>query len=132
MDNPRVLLAIALSFLVMLIWQAWMEDYGPQPEPGEQATVTESPVASDSGEDLPVALDDQPPEGGDEDAAVQLPAGQRVEVVTDMFRAVIDTRGGDLREVDLLHYPQSPEEGSEALRLLEESASQLFIPPRKF
>ncbi|MEA3244012.1 MAG: membrane protein insertase YidC [Pseudomonadota bacterium] len=127
MDNPRVLLAIALSFLVLLIWQAWMEDYGPQPEPGEQATVTESPVVSDSGEDLPVALDDQPPAGGEEDVAVQLPAGQRVEVVTDMFRAVIDTRGGDLREVDLLHYPQSPEEDSEALRLLEESASQLFI-----
>ena len=127
MDNPRVLLAIALSFLVMLIWQAWMEDYGPQPKPGEQIAVTETPAVSESGEDLPVAPDDRPPTVGEEDVPVQLPAGQRVEVVTDMFRAVIDTRGGDLREVDLLHYMQSPEEGSEAFRLLEESANQLFI-----
>ncbi len=105
MDNPRVLLAIALSFLVLLIWQAWMEDYGPKPEPSEQATVTESPVVSESEEDLPIAPEDQPPTGAEKDIAVQLPAGQRVEVVTDVFRAVIDTRGGDLREVDLLHYP---------------------------
>ncbi|MGI9320501.1 MAG: membrane protein insertase YidC, partial [Thiogranum sp.] len=127
MDNPRVLLAIALSFLVLLIWQAWMEDYGPQPKPAEQATVVESPVVDDSGEDLPVAPDDQPPASAEEDVPAQLPAGQRVEIATDMFRAVIDTRGGDLREVDLLHYRQSPEEGSEAFRLMEESANQLFI-----
>ena len=37
MDNPRVLLAIALSFLILLIWQAWMEDYGPRPQPAQQA-----------------------------------------------------------------------------------------------
>ena len=127
MDNPRVLLAIALSFLVLLIWQAWMEDYGPQPEPAEQTTSPESPMLSDSGEDLPVAPDDQPPTGGEEELAVQLPAGQRVEVVTDMFRAVIDTRGGDLREVDLLHYPESREQSEQPFRLLEESANQLFI-----
>jgi YidC/Oxa1 family membrane protein insertase len=86
MDNPRVLLAIALSFLVLLIWQAWMEDYGPQPKPAEQATVIESPVVDDSGEDLPVAPDDQPPASSEEDIPPQLPAGQRVEVATDMFR----------------------------------------------
>ena len=127
MDNPRVLLAIALSFLVLLIWQAWMEDYGPQPKPSEPVTVTETPVVSESDADLPAAPDDQPPMAGEEDVVVQLPAGQRVEVVTDMFRAVIDTRGGDLREVNLLHYPKSPDEHSEAFRLLEESPSQLFI-----
>ena len=53
MDNPRILLAIALSFLVLLIWQAWMEDYGPQPKQGEQAMPTESRALSDAVEDLP-------------------------------------------------------------------------------
>ena len=127
MDNPRVLLAIALSFLVLLIWQAWMEDYGPRPETEQQATITEGSALSDSAEDLPTAPADEPPLSGKEEVAVQLPAGEHVEVVTDLFRAVIDTRGGDLREVDLLQYPKSPEQGSDPFRLLEESANQLFI-----
>ena len=49
MDNPRVLLAIALSFLVLLIWQAWMQDYGPKkPAPTAETATTESASISTS------------------------------------------------------------------------------------
>ncbi len=129
MDNPRTLLAIALSFLVLLIWQAWMKDYGPQSQ--SQPQTVEQPAdtatATERAEDLPVAPDDQPPAAALEAVAIQLPEGQRVEVVTDLFRAVIDTQGGDLREVDLLLYPLSAEKDSGPLKLLEESANQLFV-----
>jgi YidC/Oxa1 family membrane protein insertase len=128
MDNPRVLLAIALSFLVLLIWQAWMQDYGPQkvppPVPTTAQTGTSSPPAS--GEDLPAVHEGQPPQQT-EQIALQLPAGQQVEVITDLFRAVIDTQGGDLREVDLLKYPVTLTPDSPPFRLLETSAEQLFI-----
>jgi YidC/Oxa1 family membrane protein insertase len=127
MDNPRVLLAIALSFLVLLIWQAWMEDYGPERKTPPQGPIIEEGLPDRSQADLPVAPADQPPLSSVEEVAVQLPAGERVEVVTDVFRAIIDTRGGDLREVDLLQYPKSPDEGSEPFRLLEEGGNQLFI-----
>ena len=98
MDNPRVLLAIALSFLVLLIWQAWMEDYGPQPAP-QASTPTETPAAgattaTTTAQDLPVAPDDTMLEADTPESA-QLPAGQQIEVVTDLFHAVINTRGGD-------------------------------------
>jgi YidC/Oxa1 family membrane protein insertase len=127
MDNPRVLLAIALSFLILLIWQAWMEDYGPRPEPARQAAETESQAATPTPTDLPTAPTEQAVAAAAEDIAVQLPEGERVEVVTDVFHAVIDTRGGDLRQVDLLQYPQSRDKDSEPFRLLEESAQQLFV-----
>ncbi|VAW78707.1 hypothetical protein MNBD_GAMMA14-800, partial [hydrothermal vent metagenome] len=39
MDNPRVLLTIALSFIILLMWQSWTKDYGPAPE---QQQATES------------------------------------------------------------------------------------------
>jgi YidC/Oxa1 family membrane protein insertase len=29
MDNQRLFLFVALSFVVLLLWQSWMEDYGP-------------------------------------------------------------------------------------------------------
>lgn len=134
MDNPRVLLAIALAFLVLLMWQAWMRDYGPQPQPQQTAPAASAPDSTDaavppaagSGEDLPAAHDDslqQPAEA----PPAQLPSGQQVEVVTDVFHAVIDTRGGDLREVDLLKYPVTLQPDSPPFKLMETGAEQLFI-----
>jgi YidC/Oxa1 family membrane protein insertase len=128
MDNPRVLLAIALSFLVLLIWQAWMQDYGPQqqvPEPVTEKSDT-AQVPTVGGEDLP-AVAEEPALQATEPLTVQLPEGQQVEVVTDQFRAIIDTRGGDLRQVDLLQYPQSTKADSPPFRLMETSTRQLFI-----
>ena len=129
MDNPRTLLAIALSFLVLLIWQAWMNDYATQPQqPVESAGVTDSaPAMNTDREDLPHAPVDKPPAAVQETIAVQLPAGQRVEVKTDLFHAVIDTRGGDLREVELLQYPQNTDKDSPPYRLLDGSPDKLFV-----
>jgi len=129
MDNPRVLLAIALSFLVLLIWQAWMKDYGPQPETPSTAPAAETtpPLAAPvHGEDLPAADTHVAPQPS-EPVAVQLPEGQQIEVLTDQFRAIIDTQGGDLREVDLLKYPQTTKPDSPPFRLMETSAKQLFV-----
>jgi YidC/Oxa1 family membrane protein insertase len=129
MDNPRILLAIALSFLVLLIWQAWMQDYGAEPVPRQATTQDTVPGVSIPGispEDLPAAPDDQMLEAG-EPANVQLPVGQRIEVTTDLFQAVIDTRGGDLRQVDLLDYKVGTEPDSPPFRLFEEGDNQIFI-----
>ncbi|MGD2076237.1 MAG: membrane protein insertase YidC, partial [Gammaproteobacteria bacterium] len=127
MDNPRVLLAIALSFLVLLIWQAWMEDYGPKPEPVQEAAETAPEGTAPPAEDLPSAPTDQPLPSAGGEVTVQLPEGERVDVFTDVFHAVIDTRGAELQQIDLLQYPQSREKDSEPFRLLEESPDQLFV-----
>jgi len=127
MDNPRVLLAIALSFLILLIWQAWMEDYGPKPQPAQQQAVTDAQPVTPTAGDLPSAATEQGLPSAAEDSAAQLPEGERVEVVTDLFHAVIDSRGGDLRQVDLLKYPQSRDKDSEPFRLLEQGAKQMFV-----
>jgi len=133
MDNPRVLLAIALSFIILLMWQSWMEDYGPAPEQqvmegtagSETAGAVQKPAANDmpsseiSAAKTPDALPETTPSA--------LPAGQLVEVLTDTYRAVIDTRGGDLVEVDLLEYPETRDPDSPPFRLLERGDAQLFI-----
>ena len=134
MDNPRVLLAIALSFLVLLIWQAWQQDYAPQPQP--QEVVAEAPAGPDAAaplddtvdlEDLPAAPTDSLPAVARLDTADTLPAGQRVEVITDLFHAIIDSNGGDLRQVDLLKYPKTRDKDSEPFRLFEDGERQFFI-----
>ncbi len=131
MDNPRVLLAIALSFLVLLLWQAWMQDYGPQPQPTSPPPSATAPQgipehAQAPQTDLPTTHDDSLPQPSVSETPV-LPEGKKVKVVTDLFRALIDTRGGDLREVDLLKYPVSLKPGSPPFKLMEAGTEQLFI-----
>ncbi len=110
-----------------------MQDYGPQPQPQPQSTEPGGAVSQAAPEgapapetDLPTTHDDSLPQAGVSQTPV-LPEGKKIEVVTDLFRALIDTRGGDLREVDLLKYPVSLKPDSPPFKLMEAGQEQLFI-----
>jgi len=129
MDNQRLLLFVALSFVVLLLWQAWMKDYGPAPEPAATTQETGQAIA-----EAPAGADDLP--GAPHDTAVVdstpveaglLKAVAQVVVETDLFRAVIDTTGGDLRQLDLLDYKATIAKDSPPFRLLNDSLPNLFI-----
>ncbi|TCK16899.1 protein translocase subunit yidC [Thiogranum longum] len=135
MDNPRVLLAIALSFIILLMWQSWMDDYGPAPE--QQVVEGAATETTDTtGEQIQPAPDDMPTSEVLAQKAVDSlpdtkpsaqPAGEQIEVLTDTYRAVIDTRGGTLVELDLLQYPETHDPDSPPFKLLEQGDAQLFI-----
>jgi YidC/Oxa1 family membrane protein insertase len=136
MDNPRVLLAIALSFIILLLWQTWVDDYGPAPQQQvvEGTAENGSNIAGDevpqsTANDMPASeITAQKALGALPEATpTSLPAGQLIEVLTDTYRAVIDTRGGELVEIDLLQYPETREPDSPPFRLLERGDAQLFI-----
>ena len=128
MDNQRMLLFVALCFVALLVWQAWMEDYGPPPQatPGP-ATTSGTPGPVEPGADLPAA----PSEPLQTDATVPeditLRSAQQVVVETDVLRIVIDTNGGDLRQADLLAYTETSKPGSAPFRLLNGSLPHLFV-----
>ena len=46
MDNQRLFLFVALSFVTLLLWQSWMEDYGPPPP--SESTVAETTSDADA------------------------------------------------------------------------------------
>jgi YidC/Oxa1 family membrane protein insertase len=60
-------------------------------------------------------------------AAEALGSSERVRVVTDLFEAEIDTRGGDLRHVGLRTYPESLEQKDQPFTLMGDSGAQVFI-----
>ncbi|UCC55867.1 MAG: membrane protein insertase YidC [Gammaproteobacteria bacterium] len=126
MDNQRLFLFVALSFVLLLLWQAWMEDYGPAPQLAPPAATADATPAT-TGADLPAA----PAEPVQHDDAVPeeitLQAAQQVVVETDVLRVVIDTSGGDLRQADLLAYPVGTKPGAEPFRLLNGSLPNLFV-----
>ncbi|MGB5473591.1 MAG: membrane protein insertase YidC [Gammaproteobacteria bacterium] len=130
MDNQRLILFVALSFVALLLWQAWMKDYGPAPEPAATAQLGEPAVAESpaGGDDLPGAPHETAVVA--ERALVEtglLKAAAQVVVETDLFRAVIDTTGGDLRQLDLLDYKATTAPDSPPFRLMNDSLPNLFI-----
>ena len=107
MDNQRLILFLALSFILFLGWQAWQKDYAPAPVAlnGSNAAMTASASKGlETPNDVPMVQTQQ-----DKATKADTPAApvtgmeatgssQRIHVVTDNLDVIIDTRGGDIRQ----------------------------------
>lgn len=85
MAPQRNLLLIALLFVSFMIWQTWQVDNNPPPFPqiAQQSTDTAS-MANQTAADTQKQL---------------------IRVQTDVLSLTINTRGGDIEQVNLLAYP---------------------------
>ena len=136
MDNQRLFLFVGLSFVMLLLWQAWMEDYGPVPPAvapvAETGQFADTPagipadIQADTS-DLPSAPADMAARGSMLPETALLETAQYIDVETDLFHIRIDTTGGDLRQADLLAYPATMEPDSPPFRLLNDSLPNLFV-----
>ncbi|MGR9114384.1 MAG: membrane protein insertase YidC [Gammaproteobacteria bacterium] len=110
MDNIRFILIVIFAMLLYMLWEAWQVDYGPKPV----AAVTEQPVI-DSKEDLPAATGAAPVQNTASETSMEalpnvtLDAGAIITVKTDLLSLEIDTKGGTIRNLDLLKYPKEKE-----------------------
>jgi YidC/Oxa1 family membrane protein insertase len=129
MDNQRLFLFVAVVFVVMLLWQAWMEDYGPAPQAEAPPVQDEMalPSVSDAGEDIPAPGMVAIPDGTPVAEAGLLKTGQPIRIETDLFDLMIDTTGGDLRRADLVEYAATNEPDSPRFRLLNDELPNLFV-----
>jgi YidC/Oxa1 family membrane protein insertase len=137
MDNQRMFLFVALSFVILLLWQSWMKDYGPAPQletpvaengqPPATATFPGGPVDKADIPDIPGATAGVATmERALPDTDV-LTKGQFIDVTTDLFHIKIDTTGGDLRQADLLQFKATTDADSPPFRLLNDSLPNLFV-----
>ena len=137
MDNIRIILLFSLAFIVMLIWQAWNEDFGPKPQPrtavSESAPSSAKPTAGATPEvpSAPVK-----PETGvtGQTPAVPTPDGQvadlesgTVKVVTDLMTLELDMRGGSILNLFLNDYPVSLEQPDDKFELMRPTPPNLFV-----
>jgi YidC/Oxa1 family membrane protein insertase len=132
MDNQRLLLFVALSVVILLLWQAWQKDFGTPPSTTAPPTSAESAVPSAS--DVPASpATGQKSTKAPAPAATTVPAdagldkGERIHVQTDVFLAVIDTRGGDLRDVKFPRYPVSVDHPDQPFQLLNDDTAKIFV-----
>ncbi len=127
MENQRFFLYIALAFLLYIIWLTWQQEHAPAPPVAQQDSTLEQNTSStnesnyDDSDDLPDVLDSAPASivSTDQQNKTSIQSrSQKIHVRTDVLDVMIDTRGGDIRQVDLPTYPVSLEEQDKAFRLM--------------
>ena len=142
MDNLRLLLLFSLAFIVLMLWQAWNQDYG-QPAGVGQTAVTDTGAGMEA---TPVPGSQAPatPAAGSEVPSAPVPAAstssavptgntpaqstsKTIRVVTDLYTLDIDTKGGNIVNLLLNDYPVSLEEKDKKFQLLRPVPPNLFV-----
>ncbi len=139
MEQQRLILFIALSLVLFLIWDAWQREFSPQPVTPPATEIRSEVAATDSNAEVPVV--DAPAQQSETPSTPSfmpvtemklVKKGQRIHVETDVFRIEIDTVGGDLRIVDLKKYPVSVDKPDQPFRLMKDGPESLFIAQSGF
>jgi YidC/Oxa1 family membrane protein insertase len=95
MDSLRIFAGIVFAISVFFLVDAWIKEHQPPVPPA--ATQQQKSVPSTSPSTAQPSHAEQP-------VPVARAHGQRISVITDTFKAEIDTAGGDLRRLELLKY----------------------------
>ncbi len=131
MDNQRLLLFVALSLVLMLLFSAWQSQNAPVPAE-QQATAqnpadpTAPPAAPALPADVPTALPAEGPAVAEASTAPVATVGEYILVETDVLRVELNTAGGEVSRAALLQYPWSLDD-PEPVQLLDNRLPNLFI-----
>ena len=101
MDTRRLVLFVIFSMSILMLWEAWQRQHTPA-EITQQISSNapmDNSVPSQSTSAAVVAKTEMPAESD-----YKLLSGQRISVVTDLYKADIETTGGDLRRLELLKH----------------------------
>ncbi len=140
MDNLRLILLFTLAAVLLLLYQAWVQDYGPiggQPQVA-QHKAPPTPGATDASGAVPptptIPPADVPASAGMTPAVDSVPTEdvgtaktETVRVETDLLSLEIARRGGAIVSARLVDYPQSPGDPETKFRLLKPEPPNLFI-----
>jgi YidC/Oxa1 family membrane protein insertase len=127
MDNQRILLYAALGFIMLILWQNWQIQHGPQ-QP--QTTATSSPATTDGAApapDMPAAVQAPAAAAPGAPAAEASSSSAKIRVETDVYEVEIDSRGGTISSVKLKAYPVSVDEPDTPFVLMSDESAHFFL-----
>ena len=131
MDNRRLILFAALAFVGFLLYQAWLQDYGPKPVTAavtaEQSVRADATAATPPAAPGTLAAASPVTQPAAVPATAALPKGREIHVQTDVLDLVIDTAGGDIRRAELLQYPQDLKHPDRLVRVLDDNDAALLV-----
>jgi YidC/Oxa1 family membrane protein insertase len=140
MENQRLFLFIALSLVILLMYNAWREQFSPRPATSIEAPTGQAAIPPDqppqpqaSSQDVPSAKPVIPEPTPPETASIQpsesglLSQAQRIHVLTDLLDVEIDTTGGDIRKALLRAYPEHLGDPDKPVVLFNDTLPRILI-----
>ncbi|MDD5056908.1 MAG: membrane protein insertase YidC [Sideroxydans sp.] len=119
MDMRRLFLFLIFSFSIVVLWSAWVRQSEPH-----------TPVVSSASNDSSIpAASIRVAQQTDVNAPIELqnnPAGNIIVVTTDIFRAEINTAGGNIQRLDLLQHKDSIDQ-SKPFTLLQQQGEHIYV-----
>lgn len=138
MDNRRLILVVALGFVLISLWQAWTRDQSQSAQQAaatlQNAAIPGLPSQSPSAKDVPTTTPAPATSGQTKATLPGTPASesdatkstQSIRVKTDVLALKISLQGGVVEEADLLKYPQQQNK-ADPVRLLTDSHGFVYV-----
>ena len=112
MDVKRLILFVVMSFSILFFWNSWQE----KNRPVEQVTTTE---AANEVKATPASIDVE--------SQFRLQTDKRISVQTDLFKAEIDTMGGDLRKLELMQHRANDSDTNNFILLNDTAVPSVYV-----
>ena len=141
MEQQRLMLFVALAFIMYLMFDAWQQDNAP-----EKVTTTPSvtaPATTNRNNEIPVSPEQNTATSSaipvspsstvpTEQSQEIFKHGQAIHVVTDVLDVTINSVGGDIRQLKLLKYPTKLHETNNPFLLMDEKLPRIFVAQSGF
>jgi YidC/Oxa1 family membrane protein insertase len=124
MDTRRLVLFVIFSMSILMLWEAWQRQHAPADVIPQTTSITavDGSVPNQTENPASVAKTDI---AGNND--YKLLVGQRISVTTDLFKADIETTGGDLRRLELLKHRASENDKSNFILLDDSGKPMMYV-----
>jgi YidC/Oxa1 family membrane protein insertase len=132
MDIRRTVLWVVFSLSLLMLWDKWQQHNGNPPMlfPGtsEQTKPAGSGVTGNANSAPLPAIAGTPSAAIGVDAANSAAAikGETISIITDVFKADIDTQGGELKRLELLKHKDTVDKAKNIV-LFDSSASRTYL-----
>ncbi len=125
MELQRGILVFALAFVLLIIYQRWLEETSP-PKPTPVAEQT-APTSASEVPSAPAAVPGEVPAAPAAPQAERTePAGPHTVVTTDLLHVEISALGGDINKLLLIKYPVSLDTPDRPFALIKRDAADIF------
>ena len=121
MDTQRLILFLIFSFSVLMLWESWQAKERPAP-----AAQTTQAAGTNQSMPVPTTTTASAGSSGGPIIVAGMAKGARAIVRTDLFSAVIDADGGDIRDLVLDKYHET-EHADRPLQLLEDDQAKPYV-----
>ncbi len=126
MENARLFLFMGLALVMLMLYQAWQQDYASpaaSPAPAQAAATSDLP----SPQTAPVPAADMPGAPAADVVPADNPAEQTITVETDLLRLDISLTGGTIVRSALKAFPVELDTPNDPLLLLTSQPGERYV-----